>query len=51
MEQPALELLQELGWTHGDLMTEVPGPTNPTGRLSWREAVLPARLHAALTPG
>lgn len=48
VEQPALELLQELGWTHGDLMTEVPGPANPTGRLSWRETVLPARLRAAL---
>ena len=48
VEQPAIELLEELGWTHGDLMTEVPGPANPTGRLSWRETVLPARLREAL---
>lgn len=48
VEQPAIELLEELGWTHGDLMTEVPGPANPTGRLSWRETVLPARLRSAL---
>ena len=48
VEQPAIELLEELGWTHGDLMAEVPGPANPTGRLSWRETVLPARLRAAL---
>lgn len=48
VEQPAIELLQELGWTHGDLMNEVPGPGNPTGRLSWRETVLPARLREAL---
>ena len=48
VEQPAIELLQELGWTHGDLMGEVPGPANPTGRLSWRETVLPARLRSAL---
>ncbi len=48
VEQPAIELLEELGWTHGDLMHEVPGPANPTGRLSWRETVLPARLREAL---
>lgn len=29
-------------------MTEVPGPANPTGRLSWRDTVLPERLRAAL---
>lgn len=49
VEQPAIELLEELGWTHGDLMNEVPGPANPTGRLSWRDTVLPARLREALT--
>ena len=48
VEQPAIELLEQLGWTHGDLMGEVPGPANPTGRLSWRETVLPERLRAAL---
>jgi type I restriction enzyme R subunit len=50
VELPALEELQALGWTHGDLMNEVPGPQNPTRRLSWREMVLPARLRAALNP-
>jgi type I restriction enzyme R subunit len=48
VEKPGIELLQELGWTHLDLMQEMPGPTNPTGRLSLRETVLPARLRAIL---
>ena len=48
VEGPAIELLQELGWTHANLMHEQPGPANPTGRLSFREAILPARLRAAL---
>ncbi len=48
VEQPAIELLESLGWTHGNLMQELPGPHNPTGRLSWRETVLPARLRTAL---
>jgi len=48
VEQPAIELLESLGWTHGNLMQELPGPQNSTGRLSWRETVLPARLRAAL---
>lgn len=48
VEVPALELLEGLGWEHGNLMQELPGPANPTGRLSWREVVLPARLRAAL---
>ncbi|RWM77191.1 MAG: type I restriction endonuclease subunit R [Mesorhizobium sp.] len=48
VEKPGIDLLAELGWTHQDLMREQPGPTNPTGRLSFREPVLPARLHAAL---
>ena len=48
VEVPALELLEGLGWEHGNLMQELLGPTNPTGRLSWREVVLPARLRAAL---
>jgi type I restriction enzyme R subunit len=38
----------ELGWTHADVFNEEPGPTNPTGRLSFRELMLPGRLHAAL---
>lgn len=48
VEVPAVELLQSLGWQHGDLMQEEPGPTNTTGRLSFREVILPARLRAAL---
>jgi type I restriction enzyme R subunit len=48
VEKPALDLLVELGWSHANLFAEVPGPSNPTGRLSYRELVLPARLCAAL---
>jgi type I restriction enzyme R subunit len=48
VEDPALELMATLGWTPGDLMREEPGEANPTGRLSFREMVLPARLRAAL---
>lgn len=29
MEQPAIELLEALGWTHGDLMNEVPARATP----------------------
>jgi type I restriction enzyme R subunit len=48
VEQPALELLVELGWGHVNLLHEVPGPANPTGRTSLRQAYLPAKLKAAL---
>ncbi len=48
VEEPALELLVALGWQRGDLMQEEPGPKNPTGRVSFREVILPARLRAAL---
>ena len=48
VEKPGLELLVELGWTHSDLFGEEPGAGNPTGRLSFRELVLPTRLRAAL---
>jgi type I restriction enzyme R subunit len=48
VETPGLELLTELGWTHAHLMEEAPGLTNPTGRQSFRELMLPARLRAAL---
>lgn len=48
VEQPALALLQELGWTHANLMHEQPGPSNPTGRTSFRQTWLPARLQKAL---
>jgi type I restriction enzyme R subunit len=48
VEKPGLDLLMELGWTHVDLFKEIPGPTNSTGRHSFRELLLPARLRAAL---
>jgi type I restriction enzyme R subunit len=48
VEKPGLDLLMELGWTHANLMTEEPGPTNATGRLSFRELALSARLRVAL---
>jgi type I restriction enzyme, R subunit len=49
IETPGLELLEELGWTHANLMQEEPGASNPTGRLSLRELVLPARFRVALS--
>src|SRR5215831_256516 len=48
VEKPGLDLLVELGWTHVNLFAEEPGLTNPTGRLSFRELVLPKRLRAGL---
>lgn len=48
VEGPALELFEELGWTHQDLMQEQPGPENATGRRSLREVFLPSRLRSAL---
>lgn len=48
VEAPGVHLLVELGWTHQNLMEEAPGPANPTGRMSFRELVLPARLRSAL---
>ncbi len=48
VEQPALELLQELGWRRVSLQAEQPGPANPTGRTSFRQTYLPVRLRAAL---
>ena len=48
VEQPALALLQELGWECVNLFHDQPGPTNALGRTSLREPHLPARLKAAL---
>lgn len=48
IEQPALVLLGELGWSRLNLAYEVVGPVNPTGRTSRRQPYLPARLRAAL---
>lgn len=48
VETPGLDLLEEMGWTCVNLMEETPGPVNATGRQSFRELVLPARLRASL---
>jgi type I restriction enzyme, R subunit len=48
IETPGLELLEELGWKHANLMQEEPGPANPTGRTSFRELVLPAQFRGSL---
>src|SRR5229473_268680 len=48
VETPGLDLLMELGWSHTDLFNEELGLINPTGRLSFRELLLPARFRAAL---
>lgn len=48
VEQPALLLLRELGWDELNLMAEVPGPNNPTGRTSFRQTYLPTHLRTAL---
>lgn len=49
VEVPALELLDGLGWELVNLLHEQPGPDNPTGRTSFRQAYLPARLRPALS--
>jgi len=49
VEQPTIALLSGLGWQTANLQGEQPGPATPTGRLSFREALLPARLRPALT--
>jgi type I restriction enzyme R subunit len=48
VEKPGVGLLQELGWIHENLIAEQPGAANPTGRLSFREVILPTRLREAL---
>jgi type I restriction enzyme R subunit len=48
IEKPGLDLLEELGWKHVNLMQEKPGPANPSGRLTFRELILPARFRSAL---
>jgi len=48
IEQPALAVLAELGWQTANLIDEKPGPGNPTGRSTFRQTYLPARLRAAL---
>ena len=48
IEKPGLDLLEELGWTHANLMHEEPGPANPSGRLTFGELILPARFRTSL---
>ena len=48
VEDPAIELMETLGWDTASLFHEAPGPNNPTGRQSFKDAVLPTRLWAAL---
>lgn len=48
VEQPTIALLAALGWRTANLLNEQPGPANLTGRQSFREVLLPARLHPAL---
>ena len=48
VETPAIELMATLGWSTANLLQEIPGPANPSGRLSLKTPFLPARLSAAL---
>ncbi|WP_441254307.1 type I restriction endonuclease subunit R [Bradyrhizobium sp. 613_E4_N2_2] len=48
VETPGVDLLAEMGWACVNLMEEMPGPNSSTGRQSFRELLLPARLRAAL---
>lgn len=48
VEKPAMALLEQLGWKPINLMNETPGAANPTGRTSFQQSHLPARLRAAL---
>ncbi|MBU6207581.1 MAG: type I restriction endonuclease subunit R, partial [Alphaproteobacteria bacterium] len=48
VEAPAVDLLVGLGWVHADLFGEAPDDPR-TGRASFRQAMLPAPLRAALT--
>jgi len=48
VEQPAIELFAELGWTAGNLFGEFRGGASAEGRSSKRDAILPNRLRLAL---
>ncbi len=39
VEQPALALLRDLGWSHIDLRNETPGAANLTGRTSFKQTI------------
>src|SRR5882724_7028402 len=54
VEQPAIDLLIELGWQHINLYTESLGDKGTEGRTSEHQVILTRRLHAArekLNPG
>lgn len=48
VEQPAIELLETLGWTHANLYTETFGEHGTEGRDSEHQVILTRRLRAAL---
>jgi type I restriction enzyme, R subunit len=48
VEQPAIELFADLGWSTANLYTETFGPNGTEGRESRQEVFLPNRLRAAL---
>jgi len=48
VEQPAIELLASLGWSHKNLYTETFGELGSEGRESESRVILTRRLHAAL---
>ncbi len=48
VEQPAIALLESLGWTHADLYAERLGPDGTEGRESESQVVLVRRLRGAL---
>jgi type I restriction enzyme, R subunit len=48
VEQPAIELFAELGWTTANLFGEFSGSVSAEGRASKRDAILPNRLKSAV---
>ncbi|WP_284449157.1 type I restriction endonuclease subunit R [Pseudoxanthomonas mexicana] len=48
VEQPAIELLETLGWTHANLYTETFGEHGTEGRESEHQVILTRRLRSAL---
>lgn len=48
VEQPAIGLLESLGWSHKNLYTETYGPQGTEGRESEHQVILPRRLRVAL---
>jgi type I restriction enzyme, R subunit len=48
VEQPAIEVLESLGWTHANLYAEVFGEYGTEGRESEHQVILMSRLRAAL---